>query len=178
MFLASKHGTGAPSLSSGRPDEAHSVTDRPGIGHGEVTVAWTVASPKSLPNGFADGTVRAAYGPLVGRWAPAHTIGHWTLASHAPRAWTPHLAVAPDGEVLLGWDDYRPPINGVERFADHEVAGARLFVCVGQGGIETRPTIARAPVVEIQPLDLRLRGGDLEQVGITRAGGHRSAAVT
>lgn len=84
------------------------------IGRGEVTLAWTVSrrGARELPGGFSPETLRAAYAPLAGRWAPAQTIGRWTATSYPPSGFHPHLAVAPDGEVLLAWDDYSQPIDG------------------------------------------------------------------
>jgi hypothetical protein len=55
--------------------------------------------------------LRAAYGPLVGRWAPARVIGNWH--DDAPPANRyPKLAVAPDGAVLLAFDDNDPALDG------------------------------------------------------------------
>lgn len=84
------------------------------IGQGEVTVAWTVAprSERALPGGFSPATLRAAFGPTLGRWAPPQTVGRWTVSSYPPPGFYPHLAVAPNGRVLLAWDDYSRPING------------------------------------------------------------------
>lgn len=84
------------------------------IGQGEVTVAWTVAprSARVLPGGFSPATLRAAFGPLAGRWAPAQTVGRWTQTSYPPSGFYPHLAAAPNGRVLLAWDDYSRPIDG------------------------------------------------------------------
>jgi len=75
------------------------------LGDGEVTVAWLAYTPRK------DAAVWAAYGPLVGRWAPARVIGHWRDAE-LPAIRYPRLAVAPDGEVLLAWDESSSPIDG------------------------------------------------------------------
>jgi hypothetical protein len=102
------------------------------VGHGEVTVVWTGSdlNPRALPGGFSAETLRADYGPLVGRWAPAQTIGHWTVSSYPPAGFRPHLAVAPDGEVLLAWDDYSAPIDGPAvawRAPGHRFGGPRTL---------------------------------------------------
>ncbi len=75
------------------------------VGHGEVTVAWLTYTPRK------DAMLWAAYGPLVGRWAPARVIGHWHDAERLAIRY-PRLAVAPDGEVLLAWDESSRSIDG------------------------------------------------------------------
>ncbi len=75
------------------------------IGGGSATVAWS-SSTRSEEEGGA-GTVRAAYGPLVGRWHPARVIGRMSVpAFYPPVPWVPHLAIAPDGHVLLAWSHW------------------------------------------------------------------------
>jgi len=71
------------------------------INHHEVTVAWGYLNP-----GSAGDTVRAAYGPLVGRWAPSRAIsGRWRVGfTIGPPSWRVALALAPNGTVLAAWD--------------------------------------------------------------------------
>ncbi|HMD56701.1 MAG TPA: hypothetical protein VKG82_04455 [Solirubrobacteraceae bacterium] len=67
----------------------------------EVTVAW------GSFNRAGTGTVRAAYGPLIGRWCQPRAIGRISVpAFYPPVPWVPHLAVASDGEVLLAWSHW------------------------------------------------------------------------
>jgi hypothetical protein len=88
--------------------EADAIRVSVAIGHGEVTVAWVSDARHERLEGA---TLRAAYGPPVGRWAPARVIGRWhDFAPPANRY--PRLAVAPNGAVLLAWDDNSPTING------------------------------------------------------------------
>lgn len=75
------------------------------VGRGEATVAWLTYTPRK------DATLWAAYGPLVGRWTPARVIGHWHNAERLAIRY-PRLALAPDGEVLLAWDESSRPIDG------------------------------------------------------------------
>lgn len=88
---------------SSRRDEA--IPASVVLGHGEVTVVWLAYTPRR------DAAVWVAYGPLVGRWAPARAIGRWHDAD-LPTTRYPRLAVAPDGEVLLAWDESGSPIDG------------------------------------------------------------------
>ena len=75
---------------------------------GVVTVAWASARPD---HSQGPEPVRAAYGPLSGRWAAARVIGHASsLGGYGAAAQRyPQLAVAPGGEVLLAWDDDAAP---------------------------------------------------------------------
>ena len=93
-----------------------SRADRPAgvsvvIGHGQVTVAWAVETPKQQRRGRGEATVWSAFGPLIGRWAPPRVIGRQAL-SIAPVGRSLHLAISPFGEVLLAFDDGSPAING------------------------------------------------------------------
>jgi hypothetical protein len=86
------------------------------VGHGEVTLAWIVYSNRSRR--AVGGTVFTAYGRLSGRWRPARAIGHQSndfggFANGSPPDRYPRLAVAPDGKVLLAWDDDSRAIDGV-----------------------------------------------------------------
>jgi hypothetical protein len=75
------------------------------IGTGGVTIAWESATRAEEEAGAP--TVRAAYGPLAGRWNPAHAIGRSSVpADYPPVRWVPHLAIAPDGDVLLVWSHW------------------------------------------------------------------------
>ncbi|HYB23572.1 MAG TPA: hypothetical protein VED41_07230, partial [Solirubrobacteraceae bacterium] len=74
------------------------------LGRGQVTVAWgyyDLASTSEI--------ARTAYGPLIGRWSPSRTIGHfYDVAFTAGKApWYPQLAAAPSGEVLAAWNACR-----------------------------------------------------------------------
>jgi hypothetical protein len=71
------------------------------LARGQVTVAWgyyNLASTSEI--------ARTAYGPLIGRWSPSRTIGHfYDVAFTAGKApWYPRLAAAPNGEVLAAWN--------------------------------------------------------------------------
>lgn len=77
------------------------------LGHGEATLAWVADARGERLEGA---TVRAAYGPLLGRWKAARVMGHWTDFG-PPANRYPRLAVSPAGEVLLVWDDNRPAID-------------------------------------------------------------------
>jgi len=52
------------------------------------------------------GGVRAAYGPLIGSWSAPRTIsGPWSIGYTNGFPWAqPHLALAPDGTVLVAWN--------------------------------------------------------------------------
>lgn len=73
------------------------------LGAGEVTVVWD-----SRSRAEAKGTttvIRAAYGPLIGRWRPPRVIRRIPYEpSYPPIPWDQHLAVAPNGEVLLAFN--------------------------------------------------------------------------
>ncbi len=70
-------------------NDAEPLSVSVGIGAGEVTVAW------GSFNRAGQGTARAAYGPLIGRWYPARAIGRISVpAFYPPIPWVPHLAVA------------------------------------------------------------------------------------
>jgi hypothetical protein len=58
------------------------------------------------PGMNSPGGVRAAYGPLTGRWSAARTIGgSWSIGYTNGFPWAqPHLALAPDGTVLVAWN--------------------------------------------------------------------------
>ena len=74
-------------------------------------------------------TVRAAYGALTGRWAPARVIGHSTSFGSLPAGRYPHLAVAPNGRELLAWDDDRAPkatVLAAWREPGHHFGAARV----------------------------------------------------
>ncbi|MBI5106873.1 MAG: hypothetical protein HZB46_18150 [Solirubrobacterales bacterium] len=75
---------------------------------GQVTVAW----PSAVP-GRNGGTIRAAYGPLSGRWHAARVVS----AGLAPV----RLAVAPDRDVLLTFAAI-PPARGDQAFTTPGVA--------------------------------------------------------
>lgn len=77
------------------------------LGHREATLAWVADARGERLEGA---TVRAAYGPLLGRWKAARVMGHWTDFG-PPANRYPRLAVSPAGEVLLVWDDNRPAID-------------------------------------------------------------------
>ena len=67
----------------------------------EVTVAWSYAVPAIVGE-----TVRAAFGPLTGRWPASRTIGGpWSVGyvTGGPVAGVA-LAIAPDGTVLAAWN--------------------------------------------------------------------------
>jgi hypothetical protein len=84
---------------------------------GEATVAWD-----SYARSDADtATVRAAYGPLIGRWQPPRAIGHATYEPGYPpiSPWDLHMAVAPDGEVLLA-------LNALQSWSEAGPRGAGL----------------------------------------------------
>jgi len=72
------------------------------INHSEVTVAWGYLNP----GGSGVQTVRAAYGPLVGRWAPSRAIsGRWRVGfTIGQPSWGVALALAPGGTVLAAWN--------------------------------------------------------------------------
>jgi hypothetical protein len=84
-----------------------------GLGAGEVTVAWVTDSREGTTP-----LLRAAYGPMIGRWRAPRVIGRDPWEEGYPPTgldnWFEHLAVAPDGEVLLafnrgaGWIDREP----------------------------------------------------------------------
>ncbi len=84
---------------------------------GEVTVAWGYEEQSG-----ASQVVRAAYGPLKGRWQPSRLLAHfserWFTGGNS--AFYPQLAVAPDGTVLVAWSACRSvkacprPVGGVE----------------------------------------------------------------
>ena len=70
----------------------------------EATVAWGYSNLDSTAE-----TARVASGPLIGRWRPSRTIGHfYDVASQVLTAGKvaiyPQLAIAPNGEVLAAWD--------------------------------------------------------------------------
>ena len=83
------------------------------LGAGEVTVVWVTDNREATTP-----VLRAAYGPLIGRWRAPRVIGHDPWEQGYPPTgldnWFEHLAVAPDGEVLLafnrgaGWTDDQP----------------------------------------------------------------------
>jgi len=76
------------------------------IGAGEATVAWDARSRAEAQGRTI--VIRAAYGPLIGRWRPARAIrripfeppGEVLGGEPAEQ----HLAIAPDGEVLLAFN--------------------------------------------------------------------------
>ncbi len=79
---------------SSRDAEAHGVSVV--LGAGAVTVAWSSFDRSGT------GTVRAAYGPFSGRWPAPRAIGRLAgEPSYPPIPWDQHMAIAPDGEVLL-----------------------------------------------------------------------------
>jgi len=61
-----------------------------------VTLAWDYSNASSTSQ-----TLRVAYGPLIGRWAPSRAI--WSFSGLGPFAGDPHLAAAPSGAVLAAW---------------------------------------------------------------------------
>ena len=66
------------------------------VSGGSVTLAWDYSNASSTLH-----TLRVAYGPLIGRWAPSRAI--WSFSGLGPFAGDPHLAAAPNGEVLVAW---------------------------------------------------------------------------
>jgi hypothetical protein len=71
------------------------------LGAGEVTVVGdSYRRAETMTT-----VIRAAYGPLTGRWTPPRAIGRIPYEpSYPPIPWDQHLAVAPDGEVLLAFN--------------------------------------------------------------------------
>lgn len=67
------------------------------IGGASVTVAWGYSPAASELE-----TVRAAYGPLAGRWSPSRAIGRFIGLD--PFFEYPQLALAPSGAVLAAWN--------------------------------------------------------------------------
>ena len=65
-------------------------------------MAWAYSNPKAL----GQGGVRAAYGPLIGRWPASQVIsGSWSVSWTTGHPWSgPQLALARDGAVLLAWN--------------------------------------------------------------------------
>ena len=73
------------------------------LGAGEVTVVWVTDNREARTP-----VLRAAYGPLIGRWRAPRVIGRDPWESGYPPTgldnWFEHLAVAADGEVLLAFN--------------------------------------------------------------------------
>ena len=74
------------------------------LGAGGVTVSWDTRS-RAETRGTTS-VIRAAYGPLIGRWRPARAIGRVPYelvpeVTYAERQ--ERLAIAPGGEVLLAF---------------------------------------------------------------------------
>ena len=84
---------------------------------GEATVAWSYEQQDGRYQ-----SVRAAYGPLKGRWQPSRLLGHYSDRWFGGGRETvyPQLAVAPDGSVLAAWSACPSvkacprPVGGVE----------------------------------------------------------------
>jgi hypothetical protein len=71
------------------------------LGHSEVTVVWDSYSRAETRTTV----IRAAYGPLRGRWSPAQMIARIPYEpSYPPIPWDQHLAIAPSEEVLLAYN--------------------------------------------------------------------------
>ncbi len=73
------------------------------LGAGEVTVAWDTRSRAEAQGRTI--VIRAAYGPLIGRWPAPRAIRR--VGYEPPSLAIPseqHLAIAPDGEVLLAFN--------------------------------------------------------------------------
>lgn len=71
------------------------------IGAGQVTVVWDAYSRAETMTSV----IRAAYGPLAGRWPVAQTIARIPYEpSYPPTQWDQHLAIAPGGEALLAYN--------------------------------------------------------------------------
>ncbi len=75
------------------------------LGHGEATLAWGFAEPAADVE-----TVRVAYGPLNGRWAPSRAIG--SFWGPTPFLHYPQLAIAADGEVTAAWNGCSSEASG------------------------------------------------------------------
>ena len=71
----------------------------------------TVLLGYAKPGIDSEGGVRVAYGPLIGRWAAPQTIsGPWSIGWTDGRALAqPHLALSPDGTVLVAWNGCLTP---------------------------------------------------------------------
>lgn len=63
----------------------------------QTTVAWGYSEVNATYE-----TARAAYGPLVGRWAPSEVLSHFS--GIGPFFDYPRLAITPHGEVLAVWN--------------------------------------------------------------------------
>jgi hypothetical protein len=89
----------------------------------EVTVSWgyyNLAGTRA--------TVRAAYGPLAGRWALSRAIGRITEpGAYPPTPWYPHLAIAPSGEVVLAWNAWNGKSSSMRGVAVAWRAPGRRF---------------------------------------------------
>jgi len=75
------------------------------LGAGEVTVAWDTRSRAEATKGTTS-VIRAAYGPLIGRWRPARAIGRVPFEFVTEVVYAEQqqrLAIAADGEVLLAF---------------------------------------------------------------------------
>lgn len=130
--------------SSGKAQALHVLV---AMGHGEVTVAWVCSTRNERLEGA---TLRAAYGPLAGRWAPARVIGHWhDFAPPANRY--PRLAVAPAGEVLLAFDDNSPAINGPAvawRTPGHRFGAPQLLIHSAKTPLEVPHELGPIPAFD------------------------------
>lgn len=95
------------------------------LGAGEATVIWASQSRAQT----AIPILRADYGPLIGRWSPPRVIGRdpweqgYPPTPHGFGDWFGHLAVAPDGEVLLTF-------NGRQGWQGSASAGEPVGVAV------------------------------------------------
>ena len=90
----------------------------------------TVLLGYTKPRVDSQGGVRVAYGPLIGRWSAPQTIsGPWSIGWTAARPGAqPHLALSPDGTVLVAW-------NGC--LTQHACVGI-----IGEGYAEQRVVVA------------------------------------
>ncbi len=110
-----------------------------GLGAGEVTVVWVTDNREATTP-----VLRAAYGPLIGRWRAPRVVGRDPWEQGYPPTglgnWFEHLAVAPDGEVLLafnrgaGWLDGEPVGTTVVWRRPGRSFGTPQFLRKGPGG--------------------------------------------
>jgi hypothetical protein len=109
------------------------------IGRREVTVAWVTHTRRQSVTPGDTGTVRAAYGPLAGRWHRARVVGRGDDA--------PDLAAAPGGETRLVWvaNGYTGRIAEASRRRGHGFGRPRRLRnlhAVGTGGASHGPRAA------------------------------------